>query len=73
MRVEARIGEREIDEVLTADVTEVRPRVFLIRWTEENGNFVVQLQDHETGVVRNHARLADGQVVRAVGALLPVT
>jgi hypothetical protein len=36
------------------------------------GAEIDQLQDHENGVVHNHARLADGQVFRAEGRLQPV-
>lgn len=72
VRVQAKLGDLDIDQVIAADVAEVRPSVFLVSWTEDNGNFVVQLHDHENGVVHNQARLADGQVFRAVGPLRPV-
>lgn len=38
-------------------------------WTEQSGNFVVQVQDHENQVVHNYARLANGQVFCAQGAI----
>jgi hypothetical protein len=73
LRVQARLGETEIDQTVEAEVAGVRPDVFVVAWVEDNGNFVVQLQDHASGVVHNHARLADGQVFRAEGRLRPVT
>jgi hypothetical protein len=72
LRVQALIGGAEIDQVVPVELTGVRPNVFIVSWVEDNGNFIVQLQDHENGVVHNHARLADGQVFRAEGKLQPV-
>lgn len=72
LRVQARIGDTEIDQVVAVELTGIRPNVFIVTWVEDNGNFIVQLQDHERGVVHNHARLADGQVFRAEGQLQPV-
>lgn len=72
LRVQARLGELDIDQVVPVEVAGVRPSVFIVTWVEDNGNFIVQLQDHENGVVHNHARLADGQVFRAAGQLRPV-
>ena len=72
LHVKATIGEIEIDQVVPVEVSSVRPEVFIVSWVEDNGNFIVQLQDHEQGVVHNHARLADGQVFRAIGRLEPV-
>jgi hypothetical protein len=72
MRVEATIGEHRIDEVVKVDVTNVRQNLFIMSWTEKNGNFIVQVQDHENQVVHNYARLADGQLFCAQGELQPV-
>jgi hypothetical protein len=72
LRVQALIGDAEIDQLVRVELTAVRPNVFIVSWVEDNGNFIVQLQDHEKGVVHNHARLADGQVFRAQGKLQPI-
>jgi len=72
LRVQALLGDVDIDQFVQPDVVDIRPGVFLVSWIEDNGNFVVQLQDHDAGVVHNHARLADGQVFRAQGRLRPV-
>lgn len=72
LRVQARLGDMYIDQTVAVDVTTIRPSVMFVSWVEDNGNFVVQLQDHENGVVHNHARLADGQVFRMTGRLQPV-
>ena len=69
VRVQAKIGDVDIDQVVPAEITGVRPDVFIVAWVEDNGNFIVQLQDHGKGVVHNHARLADGQIFRAEGKL----
>jgi hypothetical protein len=72
LRVRATIGTTEIDEVVQSDLTGIRPGVFIVSWTEQSGNFVVQVQDHQNKVVHNYARLADGQIFRAQGAIQPV-
>jgi len=72
LRVQATIGATEVDEVVMSSLTGVRPRVVILSWTEQSGNFVVQVQDHENMVVHNYARLADGQLFCAEGALQPV-
>ncbi|RWE05232.1 MAG: hypothetical protein E5V92_12640 [Mesorhizobium sp.] len=69
LRVRATIGTTEIDEVVHSDLTGIRPGVFIMSWTEQSGNFVVQVQDHENQVVHNYARLANGQVFCAQGAI----
>ncbi len=71
MRLQAQIGPNTIDEVVAVDVTAIRPEVFLVSWTESSGNYVVQLQDHQNGVVHNRARLADGQVFEVEGTIRP--
>lgn len=72
LQVQAKLGDVDIDQVVQAEVAGVRPDVFIVSWVEDSGNFVVQLQDHENGIVHNHARLADGQVFRAHGRLRPI-
>jgi hypothetical protein len=72
MRVQAQIGPDTVDEVVEVDVAMIRPDVFIVVWTEKSGNFVVQVQDHENGVVHNHARLADGQLFQAQGTIRAV-
>jgi hypothetical protein len=72
MRVQADLPDLRIDEVVAADVTTLRPDVFAVNWTEANGNFVVQVQDYENGVVHNYARLADGQLFCGSGTIRPV-
>ena len=62
MRLQAQIGPNTIDEVVAVDVKSVRPDVFLVAWSESSGNYVVQLQDYQNGIVHNRARLADGQL-----------
>jgi len=73
LRVQATIGETHIDEVVKSDLTDVRPGVFIVNWTEQNGTFVVQVQDHENNVVHNYARLPDGQSFCAQGSIQPVS
>jgi hypothetical protein len=72
LRVQARLGHLDIDQALSTAVAEARPSVFMISWTENDGNFVAQVHDHEQGVVHNRTRLAGGNVFRTVGALRPV-
>ncbi|MER8531304.1 hypothetical protein NKH61_08535 [Mesorhizobium sp. M1005] len=56
--------------MVKVDLTSVHPN--LASWTEQSGNFIVQLQDHEKGIVHNYARLADGQLFCAQGAIQAV-
>lgn len=72
LRVQATIYETKIDEVVDASVTTVRPHVFSMSWLEKSGNFIVQVQDHENGIVHNYARLVSGDLFCAKGALRPV-
>ena len=72
MRLQAQIGPATVDEVVPVDVTDIRPNLFLVAWRESSGNYVVQLQDHQNGVVHNRARLADGQVFEVKGSIHPV-
>ncbi len=72
LRVQATIGAIQIDEVVKSDLTDVRPGHVVVSWTEQSGNFVVQVQDHDNKVVHNYARLADGQVFCAQGEIQSV-
>jgi len=72
LRVRATIGATEIDEVVQSELTGVRPGLVIMSWTEQSGNFIVQVQDHENKVVHNYARLADGQLFCAQGAIQQV-
>ena len=72
MRVEADLGTQNVDELVDVDVVEVAPRLLMVSWTESSGAFVVQLQDHAAGRVHNRARLPNGEVFRAEGALTSV-
>ena len=62
MHLKAQIGDVAVDEIVAVDVQLVRPDVFLVAWSESGGNYVVQLQDYQNGVVHNRARLADGSL-----------
>lgn len=73
LRVRATIGTTEIDEVVQSGLTSVRPGLFIMNWTEQSGTFVVQVQDHDNSIVHNYARLADGQLFCAQGAIQPVS
>jgi hypothetical protein len=72
MRVEAMIGDTRIDETVTVEVTAIRPNLFIMNWTEKNGNFVVQVQDHDSKIVHNYARLADGSLFCGQGDIRAV-
>ena len=69
MRVEADLGAQTIDELVDVVVIELAPRLVMVSWTESSGVFVVQVQDHAAGRVHNRARLPNGDVFRAEGAL----
>lgn len=71
MRLQAQIGPATVDEIVAVDIRNVRPDIFLVTWTESSGNYVVQLHDHQNGVVHNRARLADGNVFEVEGKLRP--
>jgi hypothetical protein len=73
LRVQATIGSTEIDEVVSGTLIGVRPGLFVMSWTEQSGTFVVQVQDHDNHIVHNYARLADGGLFCAQGAILPAS
>lgn len=72
MRLQAQIGPDTVDEIVKVDVRPIRPEVFLVTWSESSGNYIVQLQDYQNGVVHNRARLADGQLFEVEGTLRAV-
>lgn len=72
LRVELKLPNFEMDEIVAAEVRSIRPEVFAVNWTEPNGNFIVQVQDYANNVVHNYARLADGQQLCVTGAIRPV-
>ena len=72
LRLQAQIGPTTVDEIVPVDVRGIRPDVFLVAWKETSGNYVVQLQDHQNGVVLNRAHLADGSVFEVEGSIRPV-
>ncbi|MDC9823169.1 hypothetical protein PRN20_05440 [Devosia sp. ZB163] len=71
-RLYLELGPHVIDEIVDVEIVPVRPDVFVVSWTEASGNYIVQVQDHELGVVHNRARLADGQRLSLVGTIRPV-
>lgn len=62
VRIQAQIGAHTIDDTVPANVTLVEDDVFIVSWLETSGNYIVQLQDYQNGVVHNRARLADGSL-----------
>ncbi len=72
LRLQARIGDVEVDETVEVAVTTIRPNVYSMSWTEKSGNFIVHVQDHENMVVHNYARLADGQLFCTQGTIRAV-
>lgn len=69
MRLQAQIGAVNVDEIVSVDVKDVGQNIFLVAWKESSGNYVVQLQDHQNGIVHNRARLADGQLFEVEGKI----
>ena len=69
MRLQARVGPATIDEIVSVGVKDIGPELFLVSWTESSGNYIVQLQDHQNGVVHNRARLADGKLFEVEGTI----
>jgi hypothetical protein len=72
MRLQAQIGPDTVDEIVAVDVRSIRPEVFLVAWSESSGNYIVQLQDYQNGVVHNRARLADGTLFEVEATMKPV-
>lgn len=62
IRIKAQIGDHTIDDTVPVNVQPLQPDVFLVSWLESSGNYIVQLQDYQNGVVQNRARLADGSL-----------
>jgi hypothetical protein len=62
IRIKAQIGDHTIDDTVPVNVQPLQPDLFLVTWLESSGNYIVQLQDYQNGVVHNRARLADGSL-----------
>jgi ABC-type lipoprotein release transport system permease subunit len=62
---------KEMNEAETVEIklTELRPQLYMITWTEKNGNTVTQIQDHGKEVVYNNWTLPGGEFVHANGTL----
>jgi hypothetical protein len=72
MRLQAQIGPRHRRRSRHGRRRGHLPRCFLVTWTESSGNYIVQLHDHQNGVVHNRARLADGNLFEVEGTIRPV-
>ena len=62
IHVRAKIGDHTIDDTVPVNVQPLQPDLFLVSWLESSGNYIVQLQNYQNGVVQNRARLADGSL-----------
>jgi hypothetical protein len=71
MRLQAQIGPANVDEIVAVGVKDVGPTLCLVSWTESSGNYIVQLQDHQNGVVHNCDRLSDGSLFDVEGTIRP--
>ena len=68
------IGGKKVDETETVEVelTELRPRLFMLTWKEKNGNTVTQIQDHKEQLVYMNWTHPDGKFLHAKGTIKPI-
>jgi hypothetical protein len=59
-------------ETVEIELTEIRPKIFMLTWKEKNGNTVTQIQDHKKELVYMNWTLPDGKFVHAKGTIKPV-
>jgi hypothetical protein len=67
LRLEIPDGESFRSQIVTTEVTEIRPEVVVLSWVEEDGTMVVHVHDYENSVVLSHARLPGGTLIRSKG------
>ena len=70
------ITEKEGKEVNTTEtveikLTQLRPKLYMATWKEENGNTVTQIQDYKKGEVYNNWTRPGGEFLHAKGTLKP--
>ena len=51
-----------IDDTVPVNVQSLQPDVFLVSWMKSSGNYVVQLQNYQNGVVQDRVRLSDNSL-----------
>jgi len=62
---------RETETVKT-QMTELRPQLYMLTWTEKNGNTVTQIHDYENGIIYSNWTTPDGEFTHAKGTLKQV-
>ena len=60
-----------ITETVVINIVEIRPSLFIVTWKEVSGTNVVQIQDHENGVVYSNWSSATGAFTQQKGAISP--
>ncbi|TSJ40996.1 hypothetical protein FO440_14780 [Mucilaginibacter corticis] len=67
-------GQKADDtETVAIEITQLRPRLFMLTWKEKNGNTVTQVQDHKEGTVYMNWTHPDGRFSHAKGTITPVS
>ncbi len=59
-------------ETVAMELTELRPKLFMLTWKEKNGNTVTQIQDHREEAVYMNWTFPTGEFKHAKGSLKPV-
>lgn len=62
---------QNIVETVAITLTQLRPRLFVLTWKEQNGNTVTQIQDHKEGFVYNNWTTPAGELISERGTLKP--
>jgi hypothetical protein len=73
LRLDIPVGGTTITQTVAFEATRIAPGIVMLSWAEQDGTFVVHVQDYEARTVASHARLADGTQARSVGTIAWVT
>lgn len=69
-RITEKDGEKvDESETVAVNITQIRPKVFMLTWKEKNGNTVTQIQDHKEQAVYMNWTWPDGNFVHAKGTI----
>ena len=70
LRLDIPTLEGTVTQTVSFEATRIAPGIVMLSWAENDGTVVVHVHDYETRQLSSHARLADGTLVRSIGAIV---
>ena len=56
-------------ETVKTEMTELRPQLYMLTWTENNGNTITQIQDYDHSIIYSNWTTPSGEFIHAKGTL----